>query len=89
MTRKARNGANEYPTRIREFREMRGLSAAELANMVGTTGPTITRMETGKHAVTVDWLFKIAHALNIPATAFIDFSDSSTALRHIRFKGKT
>lgn len=51
--------------RIREIREKRGLTQVELADLVGTTQPTIMRLETGKRKLTVDWMQKIAKALHV------------------------
>lgn len=50
--------------RIREIRERHGLSAAQLAERVGTTQPQITRLERGERRLTVDWMQRIAAALN-------------------------
>jgi transcriptional regulator with XRE-family HTH domain len=51
--------------RIKELREERGLSTYQLAALVGTTQPTIHRLETGKRKLTVDWMTKIAGALGV------------------------
>ena len=50
--------------RIRELREARGLSAADLAEKVGTSQPQITRLERGERRLTVDWMQRIAKALD-------------------------
>lgn len=51
--------------RIRELRTERRLSTYDLANLVGTTQPTIHRLETGKRKLTVDWMRRIADALGV------------------------
>lgn len=51
--------------RIRELRKEKRLSTYDLANMVGTTQPTIHRLETGKRKLTVDWMRRIADALGV------------------------
>ena len=50
--------------RIKELREARGLSAADLAEMVGTSQPQITRLERGVRRLTVEWMTRIARALD-------------------------
>ena len=51
--------------RIRQIREKRGLTQAQLADRVGTTQPTIMRLENGKRRLTVEWMRKIAKALDV------------------------
>lgn len=51
--------------RIREIRERRGLSQSQLAAAVGTTQPQINRLETGVRKLTVEWMQKIAQALDV------------------------
>jgi DNA-binding Xre family transcriptional regulator len=62
----------EFQTRIREFRQAKGMSTRELAEKLGTSQPNLTRMETGSQAVTVEWLHKIGYVLGVTPTAFID-----------------
>lgn len=52
-------------TRIRELRKLRGLTLQQLADAVGTTAQTIQRLETDHMTVSLDWLEKIAAALNL------------------------
>ena len=50
--------------RIREIREMRGMSQSELAEKTGITRATIWRLETGEEeTTTTKTLLKIAEAL--------------------------
>ena len=51
------------PNRIKEFRELAKLSQERLAEMLGTTHPTVQRIENGKQALTDAWLYKFAKAL--------------------------
>ena len=50
--------------RIRELRQKRGLTGQRLAEMVGTTQVTISRLETGQRKLTQDWMRRIAKALD-------------------------
>jgi transcriptional regulator with XRE-family HTH domain len=73
--------------RIRELREARGLSQAALAAKVGTTQPTIDRLEKGDRRLTEDWMRKIADALAVsPADLILaptvtEFREEATAYR--------
>jgi transcriptional regulator with XRE-family HTH domain len=51
--------------RIRELRESRGLTLAQLADRVGTSHATIQRLEAGKMRLTQDWADKISAALKV------------------------
>lgn len=51
--------------RIRELREKAGLSAERLADRVGTTQATISRLETGARRLTVSWMRRITDALQV------------------------
>lgn len=57
--------------RIKELRDEKGLSTYELAALVGTTQPTIHRLETGKRKLTVDWMRRIAEALGVEPSDLI------------------
>lgn len=51
--------------RIREIREARGISQAELAKRVRTSQPQIKRLEQGERRLTEDWMRRIAKALDV------------------------
>lgn len=57
--------------RIREIREALGLTVDQLASEVGTSGATISRLETGERRLTVDWMQKIAQALKVSPSELI------------------
>jgi SOS-response transcriptional repressor LexA len=48
--------------RIRELRNERQWSAEKLAEMLGTTAPTIYRLETGSRQLTLPWINRLAEA---------------------------
>ncbi|MEV8518547.1 helix-turn-helix transcriptional regulator [Dyella marensis] len=50
--------------RIRHIRELNGLSLEDLARAAGTTNQQVSLLETGKRRLTVEWLFKLAGALD-------------------------
>lgn len=54
------------PNRLRIVRERAGISSSDiLAQMVGTTGPTIRRLENGTREFTPEWQRRIAAVLKI------------------------
>ncbi|HEY8351118.1 MAG TPA: helix-turn-helix transcriptional regulator [Sphingomonadales bacterium] len=61
-------------TRIRELRKQKGLTLQELGERVRppTTAQTIGRLETGQRKLTLDWLDKIAEALDVAPMELID-----------------
>jgi transcriptional regulator with XRE-family HTH domain len=63
-------------TRIREIRRAKGLTLQELAEKIRpepTTAQTIGRLETGARKTTLDWLVKIADALEVHPSELVDF----------------
>lgn len=51
--------------RIRQLRLEKGLSQDALAELVGTTGPTIQRLESGKRQLTQTWATRISEHLGV------------------------
>lgn len=70
-------------TRIRDIRKQRKLTLQELAARVGTTAQTIQRLETDSMTVSVDWLTRIAAALDLEGAALL----ADTQLGRVRFLG--
>lgn len=54
------------PNRIRELRKQRGWSASQLAEAVGTSYQQIYRLEHGERRLTLDWMQRLARALEVP-----------------------
>lgn len=52
------------PNRIRPLRKLRGLSASDLAEKVGTSQVQISRLERGERNLTVEWMIRISKALD-------------------------
>lgn len=55
----------ELARQIRQLREARGLSQAELAELLGTRQPSIARIESGRVLPRIDMLFRLATALGL------------------------
>lgn len=57
--------ATELGERIRALREANGLSQAELARLIGSTQPSIARLEAGRVSPTLETLDRVAAALGV------------------------
>ena len=69
-------------TRLREFREAKGLSGNELARIAGVSRMTIYKLETGaQQSYTMRTLQKIASALSIPMDELFDMTGNSQGAR--------
>ena len=64
-------------SRIREVRKARGMSLQQVADRCrpATTAQTIGRLETGTRTVTVNWLNRIASALDVDAADLVQLGD--------------
>ena len=69
-------------TRIREVRRARGMTLDEVAKRCDppTTPQTIGRLETGTRTVSVDWLNRIAKALDADAADLVESGDGKAEL---------
>ena len=56
---------------LRTARRRRLLTQAELAGRSGVDRKTVSRIENGVHAVTIDHLFALAEALDVPAASLV------------------
>ena len=59
--------------RIKLLRKKRGYNQKELANLLGKSLPTIKKYESGERNPKPDQLQKIAEALGISVTVFLDY----------------
>jgi len=62
-------------TQIREFREQRGWTQEQLAEMVGVTRQTILFLEKGKYNPSLRLAHRIAQAFGHPIEAVFSFKD--------------
>lgn len=65
-------------TRIREMRRQRGMTLQQLAESIRpepTTPQTIGRLETGVRTVSLDWLVRIADALDCHVSDLLDMPE--------------
>ena len=62
---------------LRRWREFRGLTIAELARKVGTTGQIITDLETGAAELSAKWLTRLAPALSTQPGRLFDIDPNN------------
>lgn len=67
----------ESKNRIRELRNLRAWTTEELALRAGTTNATISRLEQGKQSLNVDWLMRLAAALQVRTVDLLEQDDDS------------
>lgn len=60
---------------IRQVRLIRGLTQAQLAEKVGTTAATVSRLEQDAMTVSTEWLGRFAAALGVHASDLIEQRD--------------
>ncbi len=58
--------------KIKRLREERGISSRALAKKLGTSAAQMSRLESGKSALSVKWILKISAALNVPSNEIMD-----------------
>ena len=58
--------------RIRHFRQKKGLTQTELADLAGTTAATISRLETSDMTLSTDWLRRFADIFHVQVADLID-----------------
>jgi transcriptional regulator with XRE-family HTH domain len=62
--------ASNFAGRLRELRESAGLTQGQLAEQVGTTVRTISRLETGTQEPTWPTVLKLSDVLGVSCEAF-------------------
>jgi transcriptional regulator with XRE-family HTH domain len=61
--------------RIRHYRRQRQMTLKQLAQSVGTTPQTVSRLETEVMTLSTDWLERMAQALGVHASDLLDTPD--------------
>lgn len=69
-----------YKTRIRELRKYNRLTLKELSEKLNTTPQTLQRLETDTMTVSINWLHRIAEALNVKCRDLIPDGNNSNKL---------
>lgn len=68
-------------TRIKQFRTDKKITQKQLGDLAGVAEITIRQYETGKREPKIEQLQKIASALNVPVSAFIDEMTEADRIR--------
>lgn len=58
--------------RLKEIRTRKGLTQHQLASLVNTTAQQIGRLENGSRRLTIEWINRLAKALNISHEVFFE-----------------
>lgn len=62
-------------SRIREIRRAKGLTLQQVGERAGTTAQTIGRLETGMRTLSINWVQRIAKALNADPSALLSLPE--------------
>lgn len=65
-------------TKIREYRENRGMKQAELAELVGVRRETIVNLEKGRYNPSLKLAMDIAHLFDTTVEALFCYTDDET-----------
>jgi DNA-binding XRE family transcriptional regulator len=76
--RGARQGFREIAWLIIKYRMEHNLTQQQLADRVGTSYSQISRIESGRHATSIDTLQRIAHALDLQLVVGFQNQSSET-----------
>lgn len=80
-SRASKSTAQRIGERIRQFRKSFGLTQAELAERSSVDDMTISRLETGVRAPSLDQPERLSAVFNVPVSHFLNESDDSTFVR--------
>lgn len=69
---------------VRRYREKAGLTQNELAELVGVTPASISKVECGKKAVKLKTLYDIAEALHVGMNALVYMENRSRPIENIQ-----
>lgn len=61
-----------FGQRLKELRESKNLTQAQLAEAIGVSTNFVGMVERGKRNTTIDKLFKISYALNVKLSYFFE-----------------
>lgn len=75
-----RGAAKPAANHLRAWREFRGLTQAQLAEMVETTDNVISVLESGSRGLSDKWLRKLAPALGTRAGFLLEFAPQDASL---------
>lgn len=71
---------DEAPNRIRELRLEAGISQQSLGDAIGTSKMTVSDLERGRMRLDLDYMRRIARALNVAAADLLPLDDNPAAL---------
>jgi transcriptional regulator with XRE-family HTH domain len=76
-----------YYNRISEHRKTKGLTQHDLADLLGVHWVTISKLERGKMQLTLDWIVKLAGALDVRPIEIMPFTGGGFVSRDFPIMG--
>lgn len=70
-----------YPNRLREWRERRGLSQQQVADMAGCSKVQISTLERGRPSLDLLWMQRLAPILHVTPGDLLNPADNPAACR--------
>lgn len=80
-TRASKNTATRVGERIRQLRKSLGLTQAELAEQTEMDVKSVSRLETGVHAPSLDQLERLASVFQVTMSHFLNEDDDPSFVR--------
>ena len=68
---RAKNTGNALQINLRTFRDLRGLTQAQMGERSGVGAASISHFETGQRTPTIETLIKLSDALNVTVDALL------------------
>ena len=76
---------NHLGTHLRQLRTRKGLSMAQMGEIIDVTPQQISRYESGQHRLTASALYRLARGLDMPLSWFFEyFEESADELKRVR-----
>ncbi len=79
--------------RLKQLRTRRGLSMAQIGELIEVTPQQISRYESGQHRITATGLYRLARGLDVPVSwffeSYIEDQDELGRVKNIVHKSRT
>lgn len=80
MSARDTNAQTRIAARIREARQMAGLSQAQVAHILGLSRPSVSEIESGNRRVSAVELSRLANAFDVSATWLLGEAEAGGAM---------
>ncbi len=76
---------NHLGARLKQLRTRKGMSMAQIGELIEVTPQQISRYESGQHRITATGLYRLARGLDVPVSWFFeDFVEETEELGRIK-----